>query len=240
VLFEQIGHDLALAARISKSPYLHCEFDPDSIVTRDEVATLLRTFPEDLVRAPAMRTSRTDKNYLVSHLNVFDCGRWATPLADLPPVWRPLQRYLVGPDYSAMIRQVLRRPGRVLQGDAWRDAELAAQPDAQRMEGGQGLVAPPGLVQRRHLVAAQGPVIRVTRRSPRAKRAGSGLLVPAKTLRVRGEGFEAHVGPPLIQVLGVLDRARLEVLADQGELGPVLLRLPVAYLDSVLEIGQLI
>lgn len=107
VLFEQAGHDVAKTAVVRRQPFLHCEFAPGSIVSRVEVATLLRHFPGDLMRAPTIRTSGTDKNYMVSHLDVFDRGRWVTPLADLPSDWYPLLGYLVGGDYLAMIRKVL-------------------------------------------------------------------------------------------------------------------------------------
>lgn len=107
MLFEQGEHDITAAAQVCHRPYLHCVFEPDSIVTRTEVDVLLDTFPEDLMRAPALRTAGTDKNYLVSHLDVFDRGRWATPPDALPPPWRSLVRYLTGADYAAAIRRVL-------------------------------------------------------------------------------------------------------------------------------------
>lgn len=107
MLFEHTGHGVTRTGLVYRKPFRHCEFPQGSIVSRDEVAVLLRHFPEDLMRAPTLRTSGTDKNYLVSHLDVFDRGRWATPLPDLPPDWRLLVGYLVGPDYLAMIRKVL-------------------------------------------------------------------------------------------------------------------------------------
>jgi hypothetical protein len=107
VLFEQTSHDLTEAGRLQEHPFPHCDFAPDSIVSRDDVATLLRHFPEHLMRSPRLRTNGTDKNYLVSHLDVFDRGRWPTPLTDLPSAWRPLLSYLAGPDYLAAMGEVL-------------------------------------------------------------------------------------------------------------------------------------
>jgi SM-20-related protein len=107
VLFEQASHDIGKTARVRREPFLHCEFPVGGILSQDDAAMLLRQFPHDLLGSPRLRRKGTDKDYLVSHLDVFDRGRWVTPPADLPASWRCLLDYLVGREYRAMMADIL-------------------------------------------------------------------------------------------------------------------------------------
>ncbi len=118
MLFDRAVHDVVGAAETCRTPYLHCVFPPDSIVSREEVTALLDHFPEDAMRAPRLRTTGTDKDYFVAHLDVYDRGRWATPLADLPEAWRPFVRYLLSDRYAEAIKCLLEL------GDAPIDIEI--------------------------------------------------------------------------------------------------------------------